>query len=116
VLPVPPFPWCTPPLPPPPPPPPQIADGDVPRGVEIPIHMVLPRLFCCPTVSVSRFVLEFEMSVIVTFAEGDGQPGIRCACRCLCLLLVRAHNHSLQRHAELSDQAVPVMRAPVVNC
>lgn len=55
----------------------QIADGDVPRGVDIPIHMVLPRLFCCPSVQVSRFTLEFEMSVIVTFADVDGQPGIR---------------------------------------
>jgi hypothetical protein len=39
--------------------------------------MVLPRLFCCPSVQVSRFTLEFEMSVIVTFADVDGQPGIR---------------------------------------
>ena len=69
---------------------PQIAEGDVPRGVEIPIHMVLPRLFCCPTVSVARFVVEFEMSVIVTFAEGDGQPGIRCVRACWCLLHARA--------------------------
>ena len=25
----------------------QVVDGDCPRGVEIPIHMVIPRLFTC---------------------------------------------------------------------
>ena len=40
--------------------------------------MLLPRLFTCPTVTLAKFQLEFEMSVIVTFADVDGQPGIRC--------------------------------------
>jgi len=33
----------------------QIADGDVCRGVSIPIYMVFPRLFTCPTLSTNNF-------------------------------------------------------------
>lgn len=33
----------------------QIADGDVCRGLPIPIHMVFPRLFTCPTLETTNF-------------------------------------------------------------
>ncbi|XP_078464422.1 vacuolar protein sorting-associated protein 26C isoform X3 [Lampetra planeri] len=33
----------------------QIAEGDVCRGVAIPIHMVFPRLFTCPTLQTTNF-------------------------------------------------------------
>lgn len=33
----------------------QIADGDVCRGLPIPIYMVFPRLFTCPTLETTNF-------------------------------------------------------------
>lgn len=45
-----------------PPPPPateiqniQIADGDVARDISIPMHMIFPRLFTCPTLVTDNF-------------------------------------------------------------
>lgn len=33
----------------------QIGDGDICRGISIPIYMVFPRLFSCPTLVTSNF-------------------------------------------------------------
>lgn len=33
----------------------QIADGDVARGVAIPVFMSFPRLFTCPTIATNTF-------------------------------------------------------------
>lgn len=33
----------------------QIADGDVCRNLPIPIYMVFPRLFTCPTLETTNF-------------------------------------------------------------
>ncbi|EHB01741.1 Down syndrome critical region protein 3 [Heterocephalus glaber] len=43
----------------------QIADGDVCRGLSVPIHMVFPRLFTCPTLETTNFKVEFEANVVV---------------------------------------------------
>ncbi|NXB85363.1 DSCR3 protein, partial [Vidua chalybeata] len=43
----------------------QIADGDVCRGLPIPIHMVFPRLFTCPTLETTNFKVEFEVTIVV---------------------------------------------------
>jgi len=48
----------------------QVADGDICRGLTMPIYMVLPRLFTCPTLSAGAFSLEFELSIVVTFDVG----------------------------------------------
>lgn len=45
----------------------QIADGNVCRGLLLPIYVVLPRLCTCPTLSAGSFSLEFELSVVITF-------------------------------------------------
>ena len=45
----------------------QLADGDVCRGVVIPIYMIFPRLFTCPTVSTRTFKVEFEVNLVVLF-------------------------------------------------
>ncbi|CAM9476758.1 unnamed protein product [Ascophyllum nodosum] len=50
----------------------QIGDGDVCRGLAIPIYMVLPRLFSCPTMITPRFRVEFELNIIVCFADSEG--------------------------------------------
>ena len=33
----------------------QISDGDVCRGMVIPIYMIFPRLFTCPTLATNNF-------------------------------------------------------------
>ncbi|XP_024363024.1 uncharacterized protein [Physcomitrium patens] len=45
----------------------QVVDGDVCRGLVVPIYMVLPRLLTCPTLAAGAFSLEFELSIVVTF-------------------------------------------------
>lgn len=47
----------------------QIADGDVCRGVPIPIYMLFPRLFTCPTLSTSNFKVEFEVNIVIIFHD-----------------------------------------------
>uniref|UniRef100_A0A2I3HEI8 Vacuolar protein sorting-associated protein 26C n=1 Tax=Nomascus leucogenys TaxID=61853 RepID=A0A2I3HEI8_NOMLE len=43
----------------------QIADGDVCRGLSVPIYMVFPRLFTCPTLETTNFEVEFEVNIVV---------------------------------------------------
>ncbi|XP_071286239.1 vacuolar protein sorting-associated protein 26C isoform X3 [Agelaius tricolor] len=47
----------------------QIADGDVCRGLPIPIHMVFPRLFTCPTLETTNFKVEFEVNIVVLLQD-----------------------------------------------
>ncbi|KAI6649676.1 Down syndrome critical region protein 3-like [Oopsacas minuta] len=48
----------------------QIADGDVCHNVSIPIFMIFPRLFTCPSLSTTNFKIDFEVSIVVLL-EGD---------------------------------------------
>jgi hypothetical protein len=47
----------------------QIADGDVCRNLVIPIYMVFPRLFTCPSVAAKTFAVEFEVNLVVVFQD-----------------------------------------------
>ena len=47
----------------------QLADGDVCRGVPIPIYMVFPRLFTCPSLTTPNFKVEFEVNIVVIFQD-----------------------------------------------
>lgn len=47
----------------------QIGDGDVFRNTPIPIYMVFPRLFTCPTLITPNFRIEYELNVIVIFCD-----------------------------------------------
>ncbi|XP_044017055.1 vacuolar protein sorting-associated protein 26C isoform X2 [Aphidius gifuensis] len=47
----------------------QIGEGNVSIGVPIPIYMIFPRLFTCPTLSTSNFKIEFEVNLIVVFED-----------------------------------------------
>jgi len=47
----------------------QIADGNVVRGLAIPIYMVFPRLFTCATTVSKQFKVEFEVNLIILFAD-----------------------------------------------
>jgi hypothetical protein len=39
-------------------------------GLPIPIYMIFPRLFTCPTVTVRTFKIQFEVNLIVQFCDG----------------------------------------------
>ena len=47
----------------------QIADGNVVRDLTLPIYMVFPRLFTCSTTTCKAFRVEFEINLIVLFAD-----------------------------------------------
>jgi len=47
----------------------QIADGNVVRGLAIPIYMIFPRLFTCSTMLSKQFKVEFEVNLIVLFSD-----------------------------------------------
>lgn len=48
----------------------QIADGDVCRNLAIPMYMVFPRLYSCPTLLTNSFRIEFEINLIISFNNG----------------------------------------------
>ena len=48
----------------------QVVDGDIARGVSVPLNMSFPRLFSCPTVIASCFSIEFEVNLVVVFSNG----------------------------------------------
>ncbi|ROT60857.1 putative Down syndrome critical region protein 3 [Penaeus vannamei] len=45
----------------------QIGEGDVCRGIAIPIYMVFPRLFTCATTIAPNFKIEFELNIVIIF-------------------------------------------------
>ena len=48
----------------------QIGDGDVNKDIEIPLFMIFPRVFCCPTLINKDAEIKFEMNVIVVLTNG----------------------------------------------
>lgn len=48
----------------------QIGDGDVCRNMAIPMYMVFPRLYSCPSLVTNSFKIEFEINLIVSFING----------------------------------------------
>lgn len=48
----------------------QIGDGNVAPKMAIPIYMIFPRLFTCPTLATKSFKVEFEVNVVVVFQDG----------------------------------------------
>ncbi|XP_017488869.1 PREDICTED: Down syndrome critical region protein 3 homolog [Rhagoletis zephyria] len=47
----------------------QIGDGEVARNTVIPIYMVFPRLFTCPTLITNNFKIEFEVKIVVILED-----------------------------------------------
>ncbi|UJR36073.1 hypothetical protein I4U23_028809 [Adineta vaga] len=47
----------------------QLGDGDVARNTEIPIRMLFPRTFTCPTLITTNFKIEFEISIVLVFDD-----------------------------------------------
>ena len=48
----------------------QVGDGDICRGLPIPLYFIFPRIFCCPTVKTGSFKIEFEVNLNIIFEEG----------------------------------------------
>ncbi|EGG23478.1 vacuolar protein sorting-associated protein 26 family protein [Cavenderia fasciculata] len=48
----------------------QIGEGDVCRGLQIPIWMVFPRLFTCITTASRTFKIEFEINLVIMLKDG----------------------------------------------
>nr|XP_002122877.1 Down syndrome critical region protein 3 homolog [Ciona intestinalis] len=47
----------------------EIGCGDVCRGLSIPIFMIFPRMFACPTVDTPNFKIEFELNIVIVFED-----------------------------------------------
>ncbi|XP_043500153.1 vacuolar protein sorting-associated protein 26C isoform X2 [Polistes fuscatus] len=47
----------------------QIGEGNICTNLPIPIYMIFPRLFTCPTLSTSNFKVEFEVNLIIIFED-----------------------------------------------
>ena len=48
----------------------QLGEGNVCKGLKIPIYMIFPRLFTCPTLIGANFRIQFEVNIITIFADG----------------------------------------------
>ena len=48
----------------------QIAEGDIPHGVPLPLYLPLPRLIVCPTVVRAAFKIEYVLELMVFFVDG----------------------------------------------
>ncbi|KAJ3452242.1 vacuolar protein sorting-associated protein 26c [Anaeramoeba flamelloides] len=47
----------------------QIVDGNITHDLEIPIFMLFPKLFTCPTVDTKSFKVTFQINIIVQFTN-----------------------------------------------
>ena len=47
-----------------------MAAGDVTRDLVIPLYMVFPRIYASPTCKMNAFQVEFEINLVVSFANG----------------------------------------------
>lgn len=48
----------------------QICDGNVTRNIEIPLYMILPRYYSCPTVKYLWCNVNFEVNLQIIFKDG----------------------------------------------
>jgi len=48
----------------------QICDGSPCKDISVPLYMVFPRFFTCPTILTNAFRVEFEMNLIILFSNG----------------------------------------------
>lgn len=48
----------------------QVADGNPISGLEIPLYMLFPKIYSCPTYIHPAFKIEFQVNLIVIFQNG----------------------------------------------
>lgn len=69
----------------------QIADGNVSLGLEIPIYVVFPKPYCCPSLQARTFSVSFMVRIMIVFASSiPGAPN-PIAVRTLPIRLVRGN-------------------------
>ncbi|CAM1154749.1 DSCR3 (predicted) [Pycnogonum litorale] len=49
----------------------QLVEGDLCRGLSVPIYLIFPRIITCPTLISTYFKIEFELSIILIFDDGQ---------------------------------------------
>jgi hypothetical protein len=48
----------------------QICDGNVTRNIDIPMYMILPRYYSCPSVKYLWCQVNFEVNLQIIFKDG----------------------------------------------
>jgi hypothetical protein len=48
----------------------QVADGNVISGLEVPLYMLFPKIYSCPTFHHAQFKIDFQVNLIVIFHNG----------------------------------------------
>lgn len=48
----------------------QIGEGDICRNFTVPMYMVFPKLYSCPTLETESYKVQFEMNMIIVFGDG----------------------------------------------
>lgn len=67
----------------------QIADGNVSLGLQIPIYVMFPRLYCCPSLQARTFSVSFMVRIMVVFASSNPGGANPIAVKTLPIRLVR---------------------------
>jgi len=47
-----------------------VADGDCLSDLEIPTHMLFPKIYSCASIDHEKFKIQFQVNVIVIFLNG----------------------------------------------
>ena len=47
----------------------QVADGNIPQNLDVPLFMVFPRWFTCPTLKANNFKVEFEVNLVILLED-----------------------------------------------
>lgn len=48
-----------------------MCEGNVTRNLELPIYMVFPKLYSCPSLKYEWCQLDFEIDLLVIFKDGS---------------------------------------------
>jgi len=48
----------------------QVADGNMLPGLEVPLYMLFPKIYSCPTFHHPKFKIDFQVNLIVIFQNG----------------------------------------------
>ena len=48
----------------------QMGVGNVCRNLTIPLYMIFPRIFSCPTLICQNFKIEFELNLLISYGDG----------------------------------------------
>ena len=47
----------------------QVAENDVERGCQVPLYMIFPRYYACPSLATNTFQIAFEVTISVIFHD-----------------------------------------------